>query len=503
MAAQWVYGPRNRPFRCTLWKVCVLSGIMAAFITNDATVLVLTPLLLTECIRQGRCRKEILPLALGIATSANIGSTSTAFGNLQNMIISSATDLVLKDFFIAALPAAILGLTTGISLLYIAFYGTLFTHHSHEEMEDCEANRQRSGNLPVGRVARSIPEERQCTTMKRDQSTDPHLSSQIADERERMFMGQSRLTPSGSRYSLAAVHTTQHSAASPRYVDTGVHSSASSGVTLREVSLPEIRVTHEEEAEDGREVFEVVQRSKVVVIVERLMEESLINLKPLKERSCQELVFIAWLLFVLGLTVLLLTIPPPPKRATWFNLGLVPLGASIFTMLIDSILNKKYAFEVMARVDWASLLMLMGLFCWLKGFQNTCIPHYIFKQLAPHMDLYTFGGVMFFSTLAFVGTNILSVVPLTILLVDKVPELCGEEQCPRPLGGLLLAWVTSISSNALLVSSTTNLITAEKTQSTANYKISFLHHARFGLASGLLVIYTGLPLVYLLARYAT
>ena len=72
MAAQWVFGPRNRPFRCNLWKVCMLSGIMAAFITNDTTVLVLTPLLLREFMHQRRSRKEILPLALGIATSADI-----------------------------------------------------------------------------------------------------------------------------------------------------------------------------------------------------------------------------------------------------------------------------------------------------------------------------------------------------------------------------------------------------------------------------------------------
>ena len=232
---------------------------------------------------------------------------------------------------------------------------------------------------------------------------------------------------------------------------------------------------------------------------------SLINLKLLKECSYQELVFVGWLLFVVGLTVLLLAIPPPPKRTTWFNLGLIPLGAAILTMVVDSTLNKKYAFEAMARVDCrAVLLMFMGLFCWLKGFPNTCIPHYIFKQLAPHMNLYTFGGVLLFSLLAFVGTNVLSAVPLTILLVDKLPELCGEQQCPAgPLGGLLLAWVISISSNSFLIGSTTNLIAAERTWSITNYKIYFLHHARFDLALGLLVIYSGLPLVYFLARYAT
>ena len=173
------------------------------------------------------------------------------------MIISSATDLLLKDFIIAALPATILGLITGTSVLYIVFYATLFPHCSHEEREDCEAIHQRPDNHIVGKATGSIPEERMCTAMEWDQSIDPHLSSQIADERERMFMGQSRLTPSGSRYNLAIVRFTQHSAVSAQSVDTSVSSSASSGVTLREVLLPEIglRVTHEQENEDGRKVL--------------------------------------------------------------------------------------------------------------------------------------------------------------------------------------------------------------------------------------------------------
>lgn len=78
MVGLFVFGKnKDVKFRYVLWKVCVLAAILAAFITNDATCLVLSPLILTEFLKQGRPKRELLPLCLGIASSANIGSAST------------------------------------------------------------------------------------------------------------------------------------------------------------------------------------------------------------------------------------------------------------------------------------------------------------------------------------------------------------------------------------------------------------------------------------------
>lgn len=502
MLALWIFGSKRKPMRYILWKVCLLSGVMAAFITNDATSLVLSPLLLTEFVRQGRPRREILPLALGIATSANIGSSSTVFGNPQNAFISSAANIVLIDFFIAELPAAILGLFMNIAMLYIIFSKVLLAKHINEGVEEREAMHRMAAGLRLQAMAGSIPEERQSIAMEHDQSKDPYLSSQIAEEREKMFGAESRLTPSGSRHSLAMSHGVRSRTCSPRPHTT----TSSNAAVLHEITLPEIRITHDDDDDDnegGREVVEVVQKSEVVFLESIEEGETTVKVKPLRERSWQELGFIGWLLFTSVLTVTLLTIPPPPTVSTQFNLGLIPLGAGILTMMVDSILNRKYAFEAMARVDWTLILMFMGLFSWLGGFQNTCIPNIIFNKLAPHMNLHTFGGVILFTVFVIVGANVFSNVPLTILIIDKLPGLCGEDTCEGPLGGLLLAWVATISGNTSLIGSVTNLIVAEKTRSTANYHLTFLRYARFGLASALVVIFSGLPLVYFLGRYAT
>ena len=445
MVALYIFG-EGKPMKAVLWRVCLLAGIMAAFITNDATALVLSPLLFTEFIRQGRPKRELLPLALGIATSANIGSSATVFGNPQNAFISSAASIPLIDFFTALLPAAILGLGISIGMLHLIFIRELFFKAKPDEEEtDGEEPTEKVELDHVPQVGSSIPEERNTMQMSLDQSDDPYLSSQIAEERERMQDVNPRLTPSGSRHSMKAIK--------------------------------------EGQIDDA--------------------DEPVNRIKSFKERTWRELVFAGWLFFIMLFVVVLLTIPPPPTVNSKFNLGLIPLGASILTMLVDSIINRKYAFDAMARVDWTVVLMFMGLFAWLGGFQNTCIPKRIFDALAEYMNLHTFGGVILFTLFVIIGANIFSNVPLTILIIDRLPDLCGDQQCTGPLGGLILAWVATIAGNTSLIGSICNLIVAEKVRSLTNFQLTFLRYARFGLASALMVIYGGLPFVYFLGRYAT
>ena len=445
MVALYIFG-EGKPMKAVLWRVCLLAGLMAAFITNDATALVLSPLLFKEFIRQGRPKRELLPLALGIATSANIGSASTVFGNPQNAFISSAANIPLIDFFTALLPAAILGLAISIGMLHLIFIRELFGIWVRKSDDDEEEAPQEE-TVEMERVAQTggtIPEGRNTMSLEMDPSADPYLSSQIAEERDRMQDANPRLTPSGSRHSI--------------------------------------------KVKEGQEPEE---------------EEPVNRIKPFKERTWRELVFAGWLFFIMLFVVVLLTIPPPPTVKSKFNLGLIPLGASILTMLVDSIINRKYAFDAMARVDWTVVLMFMGLFAWLGGFQNTCIPKRIFDGLAEYMNLHTFGGVILFTVFVIVGANIFSNVPLTILVIDRLPDLCGDKKCTGPLAGLILSWVATISGNTSLIGSMCNLIVAEKARSTLNYQLTFLRYARFGLASALLVIYCGLPFVYFLGRYAT
>ncbi|XP_011410015.1 PREDICTED: putative transporter arsB [Amphimedon queenslandica] len=167
-----------------------------------------------------------------------------------------------------------------------------------------------------------------------------------------------------------------------------------------------------------------------------------------------------------------------PNQIADLNLGCIPLAASIFTMLMDTILNRKYAYD---------------------RFPNTCFPFIAFEHLAPYMNLNTIEGVLLFSVFVIIGSNIFSNIPLVILIVGRISDLCDD--C-GPLGGLLLAWISTIAGNFTLIGSVANLIVAEKAQSSAKYHISFLEYFIFGFSSTLWILYVCLPVVYFMGKLA-
>ena len=491
---------QDTPLRFILWKVCLLAAVLAAFITNDATSLVLSPLLFREFVKQKRPKREYLPLALGIATSANIGSASTVFGNPQNAFIASAGNVALISFLITLLPAALIGICLSIGLLHLIFIREIF--FAKDDKDDEEA--QKGDNLemrPYG--AGTMAEERESIAISYDQSADPYHSSRIAAEREVMYSNEnlSSIVKSRSRQSLKGVKAS----ASNQHLQ-----------VPNSQSVPEIKVDGEggssvengsglkkhAEARKAIESQEEAAATNTAVDIPEDEDEDIVQVKPFKERSWRELLFITWLIVACVVMVILLAIPPPPTVPVIFNLGLVPLGTGIMTMLVDTILNRKYAFDAMQRIDWTVILMFMGLFTWLGGFQNTCIPEILVDNLAPYMNLRTVGGVLLFTVLVAVGSNIFSNVPLTILIVDRISELCGETSCNGPLPGLLLAWVATIAGNFTLIGSITNLIVAEKARSVAGYNLTFLRYIRFGIVSTLVVMFGCLPIVYFLGTVA-
>lgn len=474
LVSLWIFGQGNKPFHSILWKVCILSAGLSAFVTNDATCLVVTPLLLSSFCKQGRNRKELLPLCLGIATSANIGSAATVFGNPQNAFIASAAGVALIDFFIAELPAALIGTAVSIGLLYIFFFRIIFKKGRYAEEDGTESIRD--GNTGY-RIPGDLAEERASVALSYDQSGNP-ATSQLAKERELMYSTE-KISGSSSFHQMPRDQQVPRSASNP----------------VLKGGAPAIKV-------------ENVDKQNGVDMVEPVAEDNTgggdyeVDIRPLKDRSIRDKIFILWLLFISVLLVVLLAIPPPPTVNSEFNLGCIPIASAVLTMLADTIINKRYAYESMLKIDWTVILMFMGLFIWLGGFQNTCFPYIIFNELAPYMNLYKFEGVLLFSVFVIIGSNIFSNVPLVILIVHRIDELCGDVPCEGPLGGLLLAWISTIAGNFTLIGSVANLIVAEKARSSADYRLTFWNYIKFGFISTIVVIYLALPIVYFLGRVA-
>ena len=493
----WIFGDTDKPFRYILWKVCLLSAGLSAFITNDAAVLVITPLLLGEYVKRGRSKRELLPLCLGIATSANIGSAATVFGNPQNAFIASAAGVALIDFFIAELPAALFGTVLSITLLYFFFFRVVLGRYDNTDRET-ESIRDANGTNPGYNVPVSLAEERESVALSRDHSEQPYLTSQLAKEREMVYSTEN-LSRSGSALQIPKSRSRFSMPGSQGGKDQPPHS-ASNPNLKKPGSIPDIQL---------EDASEAMKANKLNGGKEGLPEngstspaEKVGVIRGLKERTWREKAFIVWLCFISVTLVVLLAVPPPPTVTVEFNLGCIPLAAAISTMLMDTIINRRYAYDCMLKIDWTVILMFMGLFIWLGGFQNTCFPYIVFNAVAPYMNLYRVEGVLLFTVFVTIGSNVFSNVPLVILIVHRIDELCGDEPCTGPLGGLLLAWVSTVAGNFTLIGSVANLIVAEKARSSADFRLTFFAYLRFGVISTIIVIFSALPIVYFLGRLA-
>lgn len=505
--ALWIFG-ENKPFRHVLWKVCTLSAVLSAIITNDATCLVITPLLLNEHIKQKRSPKEYPSLLIGIATSANIGSAATFFGNPQNAFIAANSngEVSLLIFFATALPAAILGMVCSVVLLHLFYMRTVCTttptvdmtvemsnSDSTEQDDRTDALRSRSDtrNFTITEIT-SLADSSREVALSYDRSIDPQSTSRIAQERVNHFKYLETYPGSrSSSYSRIKCYPAEST-----YAEMWGNHCAEYGTTTRD--FDHIRSSHKSHIQaQNQDDSHLLNDISSTHDSDPTSPDASEILPKWKKR-----VFCVWLIVATIVLVVLLAIPPPPAVSVEFNLGLVPIGLSVFTMVVDTLLNRKYAFDAMMKIDWTVILMFIGLFVWLGGFQNSNFPSRAFKFLRPYMDLYTTRGVFLFSGFIIVGSNILSNVPLVILIVDKLDKFyCAEEEprdayCSAQLVGVLLAWISTIAGNFTLIGSVANLIVAEKARNVADYRLTFWEYFKFGFCSTLLVLLIGTPIVY-------
>lgn len=100
------------PRRLTLGAL-VLSAVLSALALNDATVLLLTPVLVVAAKEGG---VDPVPPVLAVVFGANIGSVATPLGNPQNAFVLAASDLTTVEFVRALTPVA------GVSLLVAGLF---------------------------------------------------------------------------------------------------------------------------------------------------------------------------------------------------------------------------------------------------------------------------------------------------------------------------------------------------------------------------------------------
>ena len=112
-ASAWAIARARSPL-ALLAAVVAVSGVLSAFLVNDAVCLVLAPLVLELT---AALRRNPVPYLLAVAMAANVGSTATITGNPQNMMIGSLSQIPYAQFAAALTPVAALGLVVTIALI--------------------------------------------------------------------------------------------------------------------------------------------------------------------------------------------------------------------------------------------------------------------------------------------------------------------------------------------------------------------------------------------------
>ncbi|MBF8267277.1 MAG: putative transporter [Dehalococcoidia bacterium] len=89
-----------------LTVVIVATGVLSAFLVNDAVVLLLTPVIVRAC---RLLRTNPVPYLIAEAMASNIGSAATIVGNPQNMLIGISSGISFPRFFLLLAPVAVAG----------------------------------------------------------------------------------------------------------------------------------------------------------------------------------------------------------------------------------------------------------------------------------------------------------------------------------------------------------------------------------------------------------
>lgn len=111
----WAAGRARHP-ALLLSVVVITTGVLSAFLVNDAICLVMAPIVVTLT---RALERNPVPYLIAVALASNVGSTATITGNPQNMIIGNLSGISYGAFTGELLPIAALGLLVTILLVLL------------------------------------------------------------------------------------------------------------------------------------------------------------------------------------------------------------------------------------------------------------------------------------------------------------------------------------------------------------------------------------------------
>jgi Na+/H+ antiporter NhaD/arsenite permease-like protein len=143
--------------------------------------------------------------------------------------------------------------------------------------------------------------------------------------------------------------------------------------------------------------------------------------------------------------------------------------------------------NMLGLVDWELLVLFMSLFVVNAAFQRTGLTAHAIAWLASLGVRLDQPGALFGAT--FVLSNLVSNVPAVMLLIPVVHH---------PMGGVMLALVSTLAGNLLIVGSIANIIVVDAA-ARRGIVIDWRRHARVGVPVTLVTL--AVSGVYLALRF--
>ena len=201
---------------------------------------------------------------------------------------------------------------------------------------------------------------------------------------------------------------------------------------------------------------------------------------PVPEAHNVEVPFDAWqtakgLAVAAALLVAFLVAPWPREHMALIGAGILLMSRQLRSQ------------NMLGLVDWELLVLFMSLFVVNHAFQRTGIAADLVARLGEHGVQLDHPAPLFFAT--FLLSNLVSNVPAVMLLIPVVHH---------EIGGALLALVSTLSGNLLIVGSIANIIVVDAA-ARRGIAIDWKRHARVGIP--VTVASLGVAGVYLALRF--
>lgn len=177
-------------------------------------------------------------------------------------------------------------------------------------------------------------------------------------------------------------------------------------------------------------------------------------------------------------------------------LGLIPIGSAVIVICADAAFNKRTSLSIMKRVDWSVLVMFFGIFVWLYGLNSTQIPKLVWQRIGLSASgglNKSFSNYVIFYIFIVLGSNIFSNVPLTIIVLELLSPCVNQLDLV-----LYLGWLATIAGNLTLFGSVANLIVAQKSLTTIDYRFGFFEYLEFGLLTTIILSVFGMVIIFCL-----